>query len=352
MISGGDIALLTDHSSQEGSRDILVTAVEIVTGSAPLSIDARHFIDGGAGRASRLVDGRVRLEVPSEGLVATPKVVILYEIPPTARRGYEAFQRQLRRLGVVTLGADAGAWRRATEKDLTVERFLRDGVPHMETLTLHGPSIEQAGDAFDGLGRDVWARPTVGLGGGDVFHVTTHEQLRVALGALREAGDGLADRPGCAELRRVGRRHQFRVVVLGGRVIRACEHVQGDPDAPCNMVQGAVSSVIAVEDLAPALAKAAISATASLGLPFSGVDLAVENGVVVFEVNVHPVFGTPRGLESTAIPYVEAHLSLLEAGSGPNGVRSDENPSPSDRAQALDHHAARVANGDRHTPRR
>ena len=105
-----------------------------------------------------------------------------------------------------------------------------------------------------------------------------------------------------------GRRHQFRVVVLEDRAMRACEHVQLDPDAPCNMVRGVASTLIPVEDLRDEVAHVAISATRSLGLPFGGVDLAVENGVVVFEVNVHPVFGVPRGLEAVAVPYVEAHL--------------------------------------------
>ncbi|MDQ2710153.1 MAG: hypothetical protein M3Z25_22145, partial [Actinomycetota bacterium] len=41
-----------------------------------------------------------------------------------------------------------------------------------------------------------------------------------------------------------GRRHQFRVVVLGDQVLRVCEHVQADPDAPCNEAQGAVSTVL------------------------------------------------------------------------------------------------------------
>ncbi len=303
-----NIALLTDHSSGEGSRDILVTAIELLTGSPPVSIDARHFMSGGTGRAT-LVDGRVRLEVASEGLVATPGVVIVYEIPPSERRRFEAFQCLLRGFGVVSLGLDAEACRRATEKDLTVERFLRDGIPHMETITLRRPSCEQAEDGFDRLGGDVWARPTIGLGGSDVFHVTTREQLLVALEHYEKLElDWLIARD-AQNFDEQGRRHQFRVVVLEGRVVRACEHVQMDPDAPCNEAQGAASTVMLPDELPDGLASAAISATRSMGLPFSGVDLAVENGVVVFEVNVHPVFGTPRGLETVAVPYVEAHLS-------------------------------------------
>ena len=307
-MSTGDVVLLTDHSSLEGSRDILVTAVELVTGSAPLLVDARHFMSGGSGRAS-LVHGRLRLEVPAEGLVAAPGVVIIYEIPPPERRRLEAFQRLLHGFGVVSLGLDAEAGRLATEKDLTVERFIRDGVPHMETVALRRPSHEQAEDAFDRLGGDVWARPTVGLGGNDVFHVTTPEQLRAALEHYEKMEmDWLVTRD-AQNFDAQGRRHQFRVVVLEGRVVRACEHVQMDPDAPCNEAQGAASTVMLPDDLPDGLASTAISATRSVGLPFSGVDLAVENGVVVFEVNVHPILTGPGALETVAMPYVEAHLS-------------------------------------------
>jgi glutathione synthase/RimK-type ligase-like ATP-grasp enzyme len=45
-----------------------------------------------------------------------------------------------------------------------------------------------------------------------------------------------------------------------------------------------------------------------MGLPLAGVDLAAENGGVVFEVNVHPMFGSVRGLQTVAVPYVQAHL--------------------------------------------
>jgi glutathione synthase/RimK-type ligase-like ATP-grasp enzyme len=315
----GDIALVTDHSSGEGSRDILVTAIELLTGSPPVSIDARHFMSGGTGRAS-LVNGRLRLEVPSEDLVATPSVVIVYEIPPSERRRFEAFQRLLRGFGVVSLGLDAEAWRRATEKDLTVERFLRDGIPHMETITLRRPQQEQAEDAFDRLGGDVWTRPTIGLGGSDVFHVTTREQLFVAIEHYETLElDWLIARD-AQNFDGRGRRHQFRVVVLGERVIRACEHVQMDPDAPCNEAQGAASTVMLPDDLPDGLASAAISATRSVGLPFSGVDLAVENGVVVFEVNVHPILSGPGGLETVAVPYVEAHLLRRDCVNG-SGTR-------------------------------
>jgi hypothetical protein len=54
-----------------------------------------------------------------------------------------------------------------------------------------------------------------------------------------------------------GLRHQFRVVVLEGHVVRACEHVQADADSPCNEAQGVVSTVLALDDLAPELAQLA-----------------------------------------------------------------------------------------------
>ena len=62
------------------------------------------------------------------------------------------------------------------------------------------------------------------------------------------------------------RRHQFRVVVLGERVLRVCEHVQANPDAPCNESQGAVSTVVPVEQFPVQYERLAIAATRSVGL--------------------------------------------------------------------------------------
>ncbi|AUY47884.1 alpha-L-glutamate ligase [Streptomyces sp. CB01881] len=305
-----ELVLMTDHSSTEGSRETLSTAVRLLTGRVPVQLDARHFMTGGTGRISSAgPGGAVRLEVPAEGVAVTAEAVLVYEIPPHRRRDFEPCQRQLRAHGVRSLGTDAEAWRAATEKDRTVERFARDGIPQMPTIALSRPSPAAAVEAFDRLGGDVWARPTVGMGGNDVFHLTTRTQLAAAAdhyagaGAdwllARDAGNFTAD----------GRRHQYRVVVLAGRVVRAVEHVQPDPDAPCNECQGAVSTLLTEGGLPAGLAELAVSATKSLGLPLAGVDLAAENGGVVFEVNVHPVFGTVDGLETVAVPYAAAHLA-------------------------------------------
>ena len=307
----GDIVLLTDLSSDEGSRAMLATAVEDLTGVAPISIDARHFMTGGSGQAT--LDRRgVALRVDREGLFVRPAIVLIYEIPPAARRGFEPFQQRLRACGAVSLGTDAAAWQAATEKNLTARRFARARIPQMDTISLSDPGTARAIDAFETLGCDVWARPTVGAGGNDVFHITTLEALEAARQhyanrrenwlIARDAGNFNADR--C--------RHQYRIVVLGDRVLRVCEHVQADPEAPCNESQGAISTLLEVDGAPPDLLRLAVSATRALGLPFGGVDLApTASGGVVFEVNVHPVLSPTRGLEDVAVPYVQAHLDLL-----------------------------------------
>ncbi|MEO7195290.1 MAG: hypothetical protein ABIZ05_10765 [Pseudonocardiaceae bacterium] len=298
---------MTDHGSGEGSRVPLEKVVELLTGAPPLSIDARHFMTGGSGRVHSGKNG-LRMEVPSEGFVATPEVLIVYEIPPTERWRLVAFQRHLVSEGPLSFGADLAAWRDATDKRRTVECFRREGISQMETIAFGRPDLGTALDAFERLGRDVWARPAVGAGGADVFHLTTREHLRAALrryAALDQ--DWLLSRD-ARNVNTDGRRHQFRVVVLHDRVLRVCEHVQADPDAPCNESRGAVSRVIPAEDLPPEYRRLAVAATRSLGLPFGGVDLAIENGGVVFEVNVHPMLDVPGGLETVAIPFVEAHL--------------------------------------------
>ncbi|MGD3108550.1 hypothetical protein [Streptomyces sp. YGL11-2] len=44
-----EIVLLTDHSSREGSRRVLADAVSLLTGHAPVLMDARDFSVGGRG---------------------------------------------------------------------------------------------------------------------------------------------------------------------------------------------------------------------------------------------------------------------------------------------------------------
>lgn len=305
------VVLMTDHGSQEGSRGPLEQAVELLTGAPPLSIDARYFLTGCGGRV-RSGPGGFRMEVASAGLVATPDVLIIYEIPPSDRWRFEAFQRHLPAQGPLSFSADPQAWRNATDKRRTVECFRRDGIAHMETIALCRPQPQTVYEAFDRLGRNVWARPAVGVGGKDVFHITTREQLDTALRHYAATGqDWLLSRD-AGNFTTAGRRHQFRVVVLHDRVLRVCEHVQANTDAPCNESQGAVSTVVPVEQLASKYHRLAIAATQSLGLPFGGIDLATENGGVIFEVNVHPVLDVPGGLESVAIPFVDAHLRRIK----------------------------------------
>jgi glutathione synthase/RimK-type ligase-like ATP-grasp enzyme len=308
-LAESEIVLLTDHSSQEGSRAQLATAVEILTGTPPVLVDARHFMTGGSGHTS-VVGGSLRLHVPSDGLTVTPSVVLVYEIPPTERRRFAPFQRRLRACGAGSLGSDPDAWQNATEKDRTVRRFVRDNIPHMETMSMHTPTLNTATSAFEKLDRNVWARPTIGAGGRDVFHVTTHDQLRHVLRHYASIGlDWLISRD-AQNFTVGGERHQFRVFVLQDRVLRVCEHVQQDPDAPCNLAQGALGTEIPIGELSDDLLGVAVSATRSLGLAFGEVDLAIECGGVVFEVNVHPVI-LSGGLETVAIPFVEANIAAF-----------------------------------------
>lgn len=302
-----DVVVMTDHGSGEGSRPLLEAAVEVLTGTRPVSIDARHFMTGGNGRATA-ERGTLTLNVPSDDLVLTPDVLVVYEIPPVERWRFEKFQRTLLSSWSTCWGANVDAWRTATDKHQTVARFRRDGIPHMETIVLCRPNTDSALDAFNRLGRDVWTRPRTGAGGKDVFHVTTIDHLHDARRHYAASGqDWLVSRD-ARNMGHNGYRHQFRVVVLHDRVLRVCEHVQSDPDAPCNESRRAVSTTVPVDDFPPEFAQLAISATRSLGLPFGGVDLAIENGGVVFEVNVHPVIDVSGGLETLAIPLIQAHL--------------------------------------------
>jgi glutathione synthase/RimK-type ligase-like ATP-grasp enzyme len=307
-VDAGQIVLMTDHSSTEGSRAVLAVAVKILTGRPPLLVDARHFMTGGSGSLSH-VHGKSQLRVPSLDLVVEPSAVIVYEIPPARRRRFETFQHQLRASGIPTLGADPGAWRTATEKNLTVQQFATDDIPQMETVCMQWANAQPAADAYERLGRNVWARPVIGMGGQDVFHISTRHQLQTAVRHYTARSTDWLMARDAGNFDNSRRRHQYRVVVLNGQVLRAVEHIQPDPDAPGNECRGAHSQLLALDDLPVGLGEQAISATKSVGLPFGGVDLAQENGGVVFEVNVHPQFGSVRGLETIAIPYVQAHLA-------------------------------------------
>jgi glutathione synthase/RimK-type ligase-like ATP-grasp enzyme len=305
------IALIADPTSPEGCREYLAEAVELLTGAPPVRVDSRHFATGGSGRGIR-DGGRLRLQVPEERLDLVPDIVLLYEIPPHRRRDLAGFQELLEQHDVVTLGTGPDAWRTATEKNLTVERFRRDGIAQMETVVLSRPRAREAADAFERLGGDTWARPVVGTGGNDTFHVTTRGELDDAVAYYAKHGtDWLLSRD-AGNVTADGQRHQFRVFVLGGRVVHAREHLQPAPDTPCNTCQGATPVPIAPQDLPPRLAELSVAATASVGLPFAGVDLAVENGGVVFEVNVQPAF-VDGELHTVAVPYVQAHLDAHAA---------------------------------------
>ncbi|MFF4586369.1 RimK family alpha-L-glutamate ligase [Streptomyces sp. NPDC001388] len=315
-MSRPSIALIADPTSPEGCREYLADAVELLTGTPPVRIDSRHFAAGGTGRG--IPDGgRLRLRVPEERLDFVPDVVLLYEIPPHRRRDLAAFQELLETHDVVTLGTGPEAWRTATEKNLTVARFHRDGVAQMETVVLSGPSAREASEAFERLGGDTWARPVVGTGGNDTFHVTTPELLEHATAYYAEHGTDWMLSRDAGNITADGRRHQFRVFVLGGRVVHAREHLQPEQDTPCNTCRGATAVHIDPPDLPARLGELAVAATASVGLPFAGVDLAVENGGVVFEVNVQPAFVDGRvEVEKVAVPYVQAHLDAFELARG------------------------------------
>jgi hypothetical protein len=239
---------MTDHGSGEGSRIPLEKAVELLTGAPPLSVDARHFMTDGGGRVGLDRNG-FKMEVASEGFVVSPEVLIVYEIPPADRGRLVAFQRQLLPEGPLSFGADPDAWRNATDKRRTVDCFRRDGIPHMETIALCRPDLDTALGAFERLGGDVWARPTIGAGGTDVFHLTTRRHLRAALRHYAASDQDCLLSRDARNVTKDGRRHQFRVIVLHERVLRVCEHMQPDPDAPCNESRGAVSTVIPTEDL-------------------------------------------------------------------------------------------------------
>ncbi|MFE2410298.1 alpha-L-glutamate ligase, partial [Kitasatospora sp. NPDC059408] len=157
-MSRREFVLLTDHGSTEGTRDAMATAVRRLTGREPVLVDARHFMTddadglGGTGRIEAGGNGLVRLE--ADGRAVITDTVVVYEIPPHRRPAFAHCQRLLRVHGVRSLGTDAAAWRAATEKDVTVACFARDGVPHMPTIALSRPGPDVAARHYAALGAD------------------------------------------------------------------------------------------------------------------------------------------------------------------------------------------------------
>lgn len=305
-----DVALITDLASTEGSRYPLSEAVKSLLGVNPIELDARDFLTGGAGSVS-VVEGRLTLRAAHEARPVEPSIVIIYEIPPAKRHRFAPFQRKLRACGVISLGLDPDAWRTSTLKDRTVEAFVRDGVPHMETVTLRRPTIQQALATFDALGRNVWTRPTIGSSGDDVFHVTTEDQARRAVKLYARAKVDWQMARDAGNIDTNGFRHDFRVVVLHGRVLAVFERTQATPGQPCNLSRGATDRTVPVQSLPPAVAEMAIAATRSVGLAFGGVDVAIETNAV-FEVNVHPVLSRGDRFHAVVIPYVQAHIDAFD----------------------------------------
>jgi len=301
------VVVMTDHGSGEGSRKPLEQAVALLTGAAPVAVDARHFLAGGTGQVRAGPDGW-QILVPDDGLVVTPDVLVVYEIPPHRRVEFAGFLRAVPAHVPRSLGLDPRAWHDATDKPNTVRCLRSAGVPHMETVVLTGADRADALRAFADLGGDVWARPAIGCGGRDVFHLTTRAQVLAAREHYASSAQTWMMSRDAGNVADDGSRRQYRVIVLHGRVVRVCEHIQPDPDKPANESQGAASTLVPVDALDAGYQRLAVAATRAVGLPFGGVDLAPGNGGVVFEVNVHPMLDVPGGLESVAVPYVRAHL--------------------------------------------
>ena len=285
------------------------------TGAPPVRVDSRHFATGGTGRGDPAREP-VTPAGPraAAGLRARRRPALRDPAaPPACPRRLPAAPGEPRR----------GDPRRRSRR--LADRHREE--PHRRTLPAgrHRPDGDRGAVAALPAGRrptcssasagDTWARPVVGTGGNDTFHVDTPARLERAAAYYEERGtDWLLSRD-AGNVTADGLRHQFRVFVLGDRVVHAREHLQPATDTPCNTCQGATAVHLAPPDLPPRLAELAVAATASVGLPFAGVDLAAENGGVVFEVNVQPAFvDGERELHAVAVPYVQAHLDALAPG--------------------------------------
>ncbi|MFY0635110.1 MAG: ATP-grasp domain-containing protein [Vannielia sp.] len=200
------------------------------------------------------------------------------------------------------LNGDAAA-RLAGDKDYAAKVLGHAGVPVPEHV------IVLAGrDAAPGLawareesGFPLWVKPNGGHGGAGVVRVADVEALAAAMKPLRAGGGHVllqSHVPG----------REFRVMVLGGRVVLAYERV-GAAGGPGNLSAGG-----AVRDGTPGpeAEALAVRAVEALGLRWGGVDvIAGAAGPVVLEVNAAP--GLDGYAASAPERWVRAREAMREA---------------------------------------
>ncbi len=168
----------------------------------------------------------------------------------------------------------------SVDKYLATARLAAAGLPVPPTWA--GERADDALEAFESLGGDVVIKPLFGSEGRGLVRVSDPELARRACQTLSRLGAVLylqrfIPHPG----------HDFRVFVLGGRVLGAIRRHAPAGDWRTNISLGGRAESISID---PELGRLALQAAEAVGASMAGVDLLPgrDGSLQVIEVNAVP----------------------------------------------------------------
>jgi RimK family alpha-L-glutamate ligase len=207
----------------------------------------------------------------------------------------------LERAGVRVLNAPR-AVEVSVDKYLSLALLERAGLPVPPTFA--GESASEAMKAFETLGGDVVVKPLFGSEGRGLIRVSDRELARRAFSTLERLGAVIYLQ---RAVRHAG--HDYRVFVLGGRVVGAMRRFAPEGDWRTNVAIGGRPEACRVE---PGIERLALDAAEAVGAAMAGVDLLMDldrDEPVVLEVNAVP--GWRALARATGVDVASAILSLL-----------------------------------------
>ncbi len=167
------------------------------------------------------------------------------------------------------------------DKYLALARLEAAGLCVPETFVCE--STEQALEAFELLGGDVVVKPLFGAEGRGLLRVDQRELARRTFQSLEAMKSVLY-----IQKYIVNNGSDFRVFVLGGRVLGAIKRLAALGDWRTNLSQGGVGERVVLE---PALERLAVDAARAVGAEVAGVDVLIDSVTArpyVLEVNGAP----------------------------------------------------------------
>ncbi|MGL5096694.1 MAG: ATP-grasp domain-containing protein, partial [Planctomycetia bacterium] len=179
------------------------------------------------------------------------------------------------------------------DKYLATARLHAAGLPVPRTVACEG--VDAALEAFAALGGDVVLKPLFGSEGRGILRLDTLALAERVLSLVAPLGAVLY----LQEF--LPHRHDYRGLVLGGRVLAAMRRSAPDHDFRANVSVGGRFEAFELPD---AWRDLAVRAAAAVGAPFAGVDLLTgrDGEPLVVEVNSNPGFQALQQTTAVCIP--------------------------------------------------